>query len=73
MKIGSIAFREMHQLLGRCQQGRTVDVIVLGKMTHWPDRVQFGFYPRLTPLILLIYTLVLTSDWIGERLRLNVA
>ena len=37
------------------------------------NNVQLGFYPRLTTLILLIYALVLTSDWIGERLRLNVA
>jgi hypothetical protein len=37
------------------------------------NNVQLGFYPRLTTLVLLIYALVLTSDWIGERLRLNVA
>jgi phosphonate transport system permease protein len=37
------------------------------------NNVQLGFYPRLTTLILLIYALVLASDWIGERLRLNVA
>lgn len=35
--------------------------------------VQLGFYPRLSTLILLIYGLVLASDWIGERLRLRVA
>lgn len=37
------------------------------------NNVQLGFYPRLTTLILLVYALVLTSDWIGERLRLSVA
>ncbi len=37
------------------------------------NNVQLGFYPRLSTLILLVYALVLTSDWIGERLRLRVA
>lgn len=37
------------------------------------NNVQLGFYPRLSTLILLIYALVLTSDWIGERLRIRVA
>jgi phosphonate transport system permease protein len=37
------------------------------------NNVQLGFYSRLSTLILLIYALVLTSDWIGERLRLSVA
>jgi phosphonate transport system substrate-binding protein len=37
------------------------------------DNVQLGFYNRLTTLIVLIYALVLASDWIGERLRLRVA
>jgi phosphonate transport system permease protein len=37
------------------------------------NNVQLGFYPRLSTLILLTYALVLTSDWIGERLRLGVA
>ncbi len=37
------------------------------------NNVQLGFYPRLSTLILLIYTLVLASDWIGERLRMRVA
>jgi phosphonate transport system permease protein len=37
------------------------------------NNVQLGFYPRLSTLILLIYALVLTSDWIGERLRVRVA
>ena len=33
------------------------------------NNVQLGFYPRLSSLILPVYALVLTSDWIGERLR----
>ena len=37
------------------------------------NNLQLGFYTRLSTLILLIYALVLTSDWIGERLRLRVA
>jgi ABC-type phosphate/phosphonate transport system permease subunit len=37
------------------------------------NNVQLGFYNRLSTLILLIYALVLASDWIGERLRLTVA
>ena len=37
------------------------------------NNVQLGFYPRLTTLILLVYALVLSTDWIGERLRLRVA
>ena len=37
------------------------------------NNVQLGFYPRLSTLILLIYALVLISDWIGERLRLRIA
>ncbi len=37
------------------------------------NNVQLGFYTRLSTLILLIYALVLASDWIGERLRLSVA
>lgn len=37
------------------------------------NNVQLGFYNRLTTLILLIYAMVLASDWIGERLRLSVA
>jgi len=37
------------------------------------NNVQLGFYPRLTTLIVLIYALVLASDWIGQRLRLRVA
>ncbi len=37
------------------------------------NNVQLGFYTRLSTLILLIYALVLASDWIGERLRLSAA
>ena len=37
------------------------------------NNVQLGFYSRLSTLILLIYLLVLTSDWIGQRLRVRVA
>jgi len=35
--------------------------------------MNLGFYNRLSTLILLIYALVLASDWIVERLRLKVA
>jgi phosphonate transport system permease protein len=37
------------------------------------NNVQLGFYSRLSTLILVIYALVLTTDWIGERLRMRVA
>jgi ABC-type phosphate/phosphonate transport system permease subunit len=37
------------------------------------NNMQLGFYPRLSTLILLVYALVPTSDWIGEGLRLRVA
>ena len=37
------------------------------------NNVQLGFYPHLSSLILPVHALVLTSDWIGERLRLRVA
>ena len=37
------------------------------------NNIQLGFYPRLSTLILVIYTLVVASDWLGERLRLGVA
>ncbi|HZW92945.1 MAG TPA: phosphonate ABC transporter, permease protein PhnE [Candidatus Eremiobacteraceae bacterium] len=37
------------------------------------NNVQLGFYSRLSTLILVIYALVLASDWIGERLRVGVA
>jgi phosphonate transport system permease protein len=31
--------------------------------------LQLGFYPRLTTLILIIYAVVLVSDWIGDKIR----
>jgi ABC-type phosphate/phosphonate transport system permease subunit len=43
----------------------------LGQAIH--NNVQLVFYPRLSTLILMTYPLVLTSHWIGERLRLRVA
>jgi phosphonate transport system permease protein len=43
----------------------------LGQVIY--SNVQLGFYPRLTTLMLLIYALVLATDWVGERLRLRVA
>ncbi len=35
--------------------------------------IQLGFYPRLLTLIALIYGLVLATDWITDRLRLQSA
>ena len=35
------------------------------------NNVQVGFYPRLSTFVLLVFALVLTSDWIGERLHLR--
>lgn len=37
------------------------------------NNAQLVFYSRLSTLTLLIYPLVLTSDWIEERFRLRVA
>ena len=37
------------------------------------NNVQLGFYSRLSTLILLIYALVLASDWVSERVRVGVA
>jgi phosphonate transport system permease protein len=37
------------------------------------NNVQLAFYSRLSTLMLLIYGLVLTSDWLGERVRWRVA
>jgi hypothetical protein len=34
--------------------------------------VQLGFYARLNTLLLRVYALDLTRDWIGDRLRLRV-
>lgn len=48
-----------------------VDGDGLGQAIH--NNVQLVFYPRLSTLVLMTYPLVLTSDWIGERLRLRVA
>lgn len=33
------------------------------------NNVQLGFYPRVATLIILIYALVVATDWLGERLR----
>ncbi len=33
------------------------------------NNIQLGFYPRVATMILLIYALVIASDWIGDRLR----
>ncbi len=32
------------------------------------NNIQLGFYPRVGTLIILIYTLVMASDWMGDRL-----
>lgn len=33
------------------------------------NNIQLGFYTRVATLILVVYALVVTSDWIGDRLR----
>ncbi|HEU0254000.1 MAG TPA: ABC transporter permease subunit, partial [Pyrinomonadaceae bacterium] len=33
------------------------------------NNLQLGFYPRLATLILIIYAVVLVSDWFGDKLR----
>ncbi len=33
------------------------------------NSIQLGFYPRVATLILLVYALVTTTDWIGDGLR----
>ena len=33
------------------------------------NNVQLGFYPRVATLILMIYVLVLMTEWLGDRLR----
>lgn len=33
------------------------------------NNVQLGFYPRVATLILIVYLLVVTADWIGDQLR----
>jgi len=33
------------------------------------NNVQLGFYPRVTTLLIIVYLLVITTDWIGDRWR----
>jgi phosphonate transport system permease protein len=33
------------------------------------NNVQLGFYPRVATLIAIIYTLVLGTNWLGDKLR----
>jgi ABC-type phosphate/phosphonate transport system, permease component len=33
------------------------------------NNVQLGFYARLLTLIAVVYALVITTDWISDRLR----
>jgi len=33
------------------------------------NNIQLGFYPRVTTLIAVVYLLVITTDWIGDRIR----
>jgi phosphonate transport system permease protein len=35
------------------------------------NNVQLGFYSRVTTLIAVVYSLVLTTNWVGDRLRLQ--
>lgn len=37
------------------------------------NNVQLGFYPRLATLLLLVYLLVMASDWIGDTLSRRTA
>ena len=37
------------------------------------NNVQLGFYPRVATLVLIIYALVVTTDWFGDRLRVRSA
>ena len=37
------------------------------------NNIQLGFYARVTTLVLVIYGMVLASDWMSERLRLRIA
>lgn len=59
-------------LLGRQTGPRNEARMALTSNVGIYNNVQLGFYPRLSTLVLLVYALVLTSDWIGERLRLRV-
>jgi phosphonate transport system permease protein len=33
------------------------------------NNIQLGFYSRITTIVAIIYILVITTDWIGDRLR----
>jgi phosphonate transport system permease protein len=33
------------------------------------NNIQLGFYSRITTLIIVIYALVIATDWVGNRLR----
>jgi phosphonate transport system permease protein len=37
------------------------------------NNVQLGFYSRLTTLLLLLYVLVIASDWIGDHISTRIA
>jgi phosphonate transport system permease protein len=37
------------------------------------NNIQLGFYTRVATMILVVYALVVTSDWIGDRLRARPA
>jgi len=37
------------------------------------NNIQLGFYPRITVLIAVVYVLVLTTNWLGDRLRIRSA
>ncbi len=37
------------------------------------NNVQLGFYPKVATLILVVYALVATTDWIGDRVRARPA
>jgi phosphonate transport system permease protein len=37
------------------------------------NNVQLGFYSRLTTLLLLVYVLVIASDWIGDHISTRIA
>ena len=37
------------------------------------NNVQLGFYPRVATLVLVIYALVVATDWFGDRLRARPA
>jgi phosphonate transport system permease protein len=39
----------------------------LGQLIY--NNVQLGFYPRVATLIAIIYTLVLVTNWLGDKLR----